>query len=284
MSIVFSNVFHCYNPKSPYSFNALNDINLTLEQGKFIAIVGRTGSGKTTLVQHMNALLKPTQGKVVINEYINSSNKKERTKKIGGLRKEVGMVFQFPEYQLFEETVLKDVTFGPKNFGATKEEAEAAAKEAMARVGLDESFYERSPFQLSGGEKRKVAIAGILAMHPSILVVDEPTAGLDPQASKETMNLFKEILAAGTTIILVSHDMDIVAEYADEVVVMENGKVVKQCPPKELFGVALSEYSLDNPHTYKFAEELRKKGFDIPTTSLKNVDELAKAIKENIHG
>lgn len=284
MSIAFSNVFHCYNPKSPYSFNALNDINLTLDEGKFIAIVGRTGSGKTTLVQHMNALLKPTQGKVVINEYVNSSNKKERTKKIGGLRKEVGMVFQFPEYQLFEETVLKDVTFGPKNFGATKEEAETAAKEAMAKVGLDESFYERSPFQLSGGEKRKVAIAGILAMHPRILVVDEPTAGLDPQASKETMNLFKEILAAGTTIILVSHDMDIVAEYADEVIVMENGKVAKQCTPEQLFGVALSEYSLDNPHTYKFAEELRKKGFDIPTTSLKNVDELAKAIKENIHG
>lgn len=284
MPIVFSNVFHCYNPKSPYSFNALNDINMTIDEGKFIAIVGRTGSGKTTLVQHMNALLKPTQGKVEINGYVNSSNKKERTKKIGGLRQEVGMVFQFPEYQLFEETVLKDVAFGPKNFGATKEEAEEAAKAAMARVGLDESFYERSPFQLSGGEKRKVAIAGILAMNPKILVVDEPTAGLDPQASKDAMNLFKEILASGTTIILVSHDMDIVSEYADEVIVMENGKVAKQCTPEELFGVSLSEYSLDNPHTYKFAEELRKKGFNIPTTSLKNVDELAKAIKENIHG
>ena len=284
MSIIFSNVFHTYGLKSPFAFNALNDVNLTLDEGKFIAIVGRTGSGKSTLVQHMNALLKPTQGKVVINEWINSSDKKERTKKLAGLRKEVGMVFQFPEYQLFEDSVVKDVAFGPMNFGVKEKEATEAAKEALARVGLGESFYERSPFQLSGGEKRKVAIAGILAMSPRILVVDEPTAGLDPQASKEMMSLFRTVLESGTTIILVSHDMDIVAEYADEVIVMENGEVKKQCTPEELFGVALQEYSLDKPHTYAFAEGLRNKGIDIQSKSLKNVSELALAIKEKLNG
>lgn len=284
MPIVFSNVFHIYGYKSPFEFKALNDINLTIEEGKFIAIVGRTGSGKSTLVQHMNALLKPTLGKVVINEWVNSSNKKEATKKMAGLRKEVGMVFQFPEYQLFEESIIKDVSFGPKNFGVKESDAVEAAKVALAKVGLDESFYERSPFQLSGGEKRKVAIAGILAMAPKILVVDEPTAGLDPQASKEMMSLFRKILEEGTTIILVSHDMDIVAEYADEVIVMENGKVAKQCTPEELFGIELETYSLDRPHTYAFAEELRKKGLQISSKSLKNVDELAIAIKEKLNG
>ena len=193
MSVKFSKVFFTYSPKSPFEYEALRDINLDLESGKFIALVGKTGSGKSTLVQHINSLIHPTSGTIDIDGFINSSVKKERTKDIKGLRKHVGLVFQFPEYQLFEETVERDVAFGPKNVGMKEAEAIEKAHWALEKVGLGKSFFERSPFELSGGEKRKVAIAGILAMEPKILVVDEPTAGLDPAAAKDTMSLFKKI-------------------------------------------------------------------------------------------
>lgn len=278
MPIKFSNLYYTYSPKSPFEYNALKDINLELDNGKFIAIVGKTGSGKSTLVQHINALVKPTKGKVEIDEFVNSANKKERTKKIKPLRKHVGLVFQFPEYQLFEETVEKDVAFGPKNFGLKQEEAIEKAHEAILKVGLTEDFFKRSPFELSGGEKRKVAIAGILAMEPKVLVVDEPTAGLDPSAARDTMNLFKEINKEGTTVILVTHDMDIVASYCDEVVVLENGTIYTKCEPNQLFGEDLTQYSLQNPHIFDFALSLKKRGFDIDTSSLKNIDDLAKEI------
>ena len=285
MSVKFNKVFFTYSPKSPFEYEALRDINLDLESGKFIALVGKTGSGKSTLVQHINSLIHPTSGTIDIDGFINSSVKKERTKDIKGLRKHVGLVFQFPEYQLFEESVEKDVAFGPKNVGMKEEEAIEKAHQALAKVGLGKSFYDRSPFELSGGEKRKVAIAGILAMEPKILVVDEPTAGLDPAAAKDTMSLFKKINEEGTTVILVTHDMDLVASYCDEVVVMENGKVEAQCSPSKLFGRDLSEYSLQNPHIFDFALRLKKRGIDLDMSSIRTTEDLAKAIAKRCkHG
>jgi energy-coupling factor transport system ATP-binding protein len=279
MPIDFSHVSYVYSPRSPFQYEALKDVNLHLEEGGFIALVGRTGSGKSTLISHLNALLNPTSGEVRIDDFVNSSSKKGRSRNLKDLRKKVGLVFQFPEYQLFEETVEKDVAFGPKNFGAKEDEALKLAHEALLTVGLDQSFYERSPFELSGGEKRKVAIAGILAIHPAILIVDEPTAGLDPKAAEETMALFEGIHQKGTTIILVTHDMNLVLHYAEEVVVMENGKVALQCKPSELFGKDLAQYSLEVPNIYRFAKALKDRGMAIDTTSLKSVEDLAKAIK-----
>ncbi|MBR4811927.1 MAG: energy-coupling factor transporter ATPase [Bacilli bacterium] len=285
MSVKFSKVFFTYSPKSPFEYEALRDINLDLESGKFIALVGKTGSGKSTLVQHINSLIHPTSGIVDIDGFINSGVKKERTKDIKGLRKHVGLVFQFPEYQLFEETVERDVAFGPKNVGMKEAGAIEKAHWALEKVGLGKSFFERSPFELSGGEKRKVAIAGILAMEPKILVVDEPTAGLDPAAAKDTMSLFKKINEEGTTVILVTHDMDLVASYCDEVVVMENGKVEAQCSPSKLFGRDLSEYSLQNPHIFDFALRLKKRGIDLDMSSIRTTEDLAKAIAKRCkHG
>ena len=285
MSVNFKKVFFTYSPKSPFEYEALRDINLDLESGKFIALVGKTGSGKSTLVQHINSLIHPTSGTIDVDGFINSSVKKERTKDIKGLRKHVGLVFQFPEYQLFEETVERDVAFGPKNVGMKEAEAIKKAHWALEKVGLGKSFFERSPFELSGGEKRKVAIAGILAMEPTILVVDEPTAGLDPAAAKDTMSLFKKINEEGTTVILVTHDMDLVASYCDEVVVMENGKVEAQCSPSKLFGRDLSEYSLQNPHIFDFALRLKKRGIDLDMSSIRTTEDLAKAIAKRCkHG
>ena len=285
MPVKFKKVFFTYSPKSPFEYEALKDINLDLESGKFIALVGKTGSGKSTLVQHINSLVHPTSGTIDIDGFINSSVKKERTKDIKGLRKHVGLVFQFPEYQLFEETDERDVAFGPKNVGMKESEAIEKAHEALEKVGLGKSFYERSPFELSGGEKRKVAIAGILAMEPKILVVDEPTAGLDPAAAKDTMALFKKINEEGATVILVTHDMDLVASYCDEVIVMENGKVEAQCSPSGLFGRDLSDYSLQNPHIFDFALKLKKRGFDLDMSKIRTTEDLAKAIAKRCkHG
>ena len=283
MPINFSNVFYVYNPKSPFQYEALKNVNLTIEEGGFVALVGRTGSGKSTLISHLNALLSPTSGEVRIGDFLNSSDKKKRSRDIKGLRKKVGLVFQFPEYQLFEESVEKDVAFGPKNFGASNEEALKQAHEALQVVGLDPSFYQRSPFELSGGEKRKVAIAGILAIHPQILIVDEPTAGLDPRAAEETMALFTRIHQEGTTVILVTHDMNLVLHYAEQVIVMENGQVALQCRPDELFGKDLAEYSLEVPDIYRFALALRGRGFKIETGKLHSVEDLALAIKGASH-
>ncbi len=303
MPIEFHNLSFTYNSNSPFQSAALKNIVLTLEENSFIAIVGRTGSGKSTMIQMINALLNPTSGYVDIDGFINHPLKKEKIEKglskeekskakeeikriyqkhsgkdIKNLRKKVGLVFQFPEYQLFEDSVEKDAAFGPKNFGVSKEDALKLAHEALIRVGLNESFFERSPFELSGGEKRKVAIAGILAASPDILIVDEPTAGLDPAAAKETMSLFKEIQKNGTGIILVTHDMDLVASYAEKVIVMEHGKVEKVCSPSELFGEDLSNYSLQNPHIFDFALRLKEKGLKLDTKDMRTVDDLADAI------
>lgn len=278
MPISFKNVSYIYNRKSPFEYAALKGINLVLEEGGFYALVGKTGSGKSTLVSHINALLNPTEGDVLIDDFVNSSEKKKRSKKLSDLRKKVGLVFQFPEYQLFEETVEKDVAFAPRNFGASKEEALKMAHEALGKVGLDSSFYLRSPFELSGGEKRKVAIAGILAAKPKVLIVDEPTAGLDPMASLETMDLFESIHKEGVTIILVTHDMNLVAKYASEVVVLDDGKIDAIAKPSELFKEDISKYSLELPLLYKCAQDLNSKGLKLDIASIHDVDELAKAI------
>ena len=191
MPIEFRELSYVYSKDMPYAYKALKEINLEIEEGKINAIIGETGSGKSTLVQHLNALLLPSEGELEIAGYTIRAN--EKTKGLKYLRKKVGLVFQFSEYQLFEETILKDVSFGPKNFGVSEEEAIIKAKEALKLVGIDESMYEKSPLDLSGGQKRRVAIAGILAMEPEIIVLDEPTAGLDPKGSKEMIGLFRKL-------------------------------------------------------------------------------------------
>lgn len=278
MPIDISSLFYTYNIKTPLEHKALNDINLHIEEGDFLGLVGRTGCGKSTLIQHLNALLTPTSGVVKVDEFINSSQKKKTTKKMSPLRKRVGLVFQFSEYQLFEETVLKDVSFGPKNFNRSKEESISDAKKALEMVGLDSSFYDRSPFELSGGEKRRVAIAGILAIKPKYLVVDEPTSGLDPMGAKDMMDLFEKIHQEGTTIILVTHDMDILLSYCNKVVVMEEGKIVKQCSPTDLFEIDCESYSLETPKVLSFASSLKNKGMNLDLKNIKDVASLSKQI------
>ena len=278
MPIIFRDVCYSYTDKNPMDHLALSHLSFTIETGSFTALVGRTGCGKSTLVQQINALFHPLSGEVEIDGYLNSSDKKKRTKKNKELRKKVGLVFQFPEYQLFEESVLKDVVFGPKNFGASKEEALAAAKEALTLVGLDESFYERSPFELSGGEKRRVAIAGILACHPEYLIVDEPTAGLDPKGSQEMMDLFEDIHRKGTTIILVTHDMNLVLRYCDRVLVLEDGKLVADDKPSAFFQQDMDRYSLETPALYRFLQGLEAKGLKLEQDGITDVDSLAEAI------
>ena len=278
MPITFHDVSYIYSPKTPMEKKALKGLNLEIKEGTFTALVGRTGCGKSTLVQHLNALLNPSEGLVLIDDFHNDANKKKRDKKTKPLRKNVGLVFQFPEYQLFEQTVEKDVAFGPKNFGDDNQTALEKAHEALKQVGLDESFYERSPFELSGGEKRRVAIAGILAIKPKYLVVDEPTAGLDPSGSKEVMDLFQKVFEAGTTLILVTHDMDIVLSYCTDVIVLDHGQVAQICKPSDLFNQAVEQYSLQTPMLYSFASKLEQKGYRFDHEQIKDVASLASAI------
>jgi energy-coupling factor transport system ATP-binding protein len=280
MPIKYENVSFTYNAKTPFSYEALSDVSLEIKDGSFTAIVGKTGCGKSTLIQQLNGLLIPTSGEVIINDYVVAKSRKRRTKKIKELRKLVGIVFQFPEYQLFEETVEKDVAFGPKNFGLNNEEALKNAHEALALVGLDESFYKRSPFDLSGGERRRVAIAGILALKPNILVLDEPTAGLDPRGAREMMKLFKGLHEKGTTVILVTHDMNIVLEYSDTVIVMEDGEVREITTPLELFNKENDRYSLETPLLYKFVKSLSDKGMNLDIAMIRDIDSLASAIAQ----
>ncbi len=279
MPVSFQDVTYIYHRKSPLEFEALHKICLGIEEGSFTALIGRTGCGKSTLVQHLNALLNPTFGSVVIDEFVNDASKKKRTKRLKPLRERVGLVFQFPEYQLFEDTVEKDVAFGPKNFGKKPEEALEAAHKALKAVGLDESFYQRSPFELSGGEKRRVAIAGVLAYAPKYLIVDEPTAGLDPEGALEMMGLFQKIHEQGTTVLLVTHDMNLVLSYCDKAIVMADGRIEKIIAPKELFQEDIESYSLETPLLYRFARDLNAKGMHLDFSSIKDVGSLAKQIK-----
>lgn len=278
MPINFSNVTYIYNRKTPFEAKALDGVNLTIEDGSFTAIVGRTGCGKSTLIQHINALLIPTEGEVLIDGFVNSADKKRRSKNVKGLRKKVGLVFQFPEYQLFEENVEKDVAFGPRNFGCSEQEALELAHQALKEVGLDESFCKRSPFELSGGEKRRVSIAGILAIKPKILVVDEPTAGLDPLGAKQAMALFEAVHRAGTTVVIVTHDMSIVLRYAEKVIVIDDGKVIEQTDPVHLFSEKIEAYSLETPLLFRCVDDLRKYGLSLDLAKIKDVDSLAEEI------
>ena len=280
MPISFQNVSFVYSPKTPFASKALQNISFAIDNGQFVAIVGKTGSGKSTIAQLLNALLTPTEGSVVVDDFTNEPKMRKKGKEVKALRKHVGLVFQFPEYQLFEETVEKDVSFGPRNFGLSKEESLKKAHDALRMVGLDESFDKRSPFDLSGGEKRKVAIAGILALDPEVLIVDEPTSGLDPKAAEDTMALFKKINESGKTVLFVTHDMDLVLECASLAVVVNDGKVEEVVKPSMLFGKDLSSYSLSNPQVFEFALRLKEKGFTIDFSNLRTVSDLGKAIAD----
>ena len=277
MSIKVNNVFFTYFKKTPNEVKALQGVSLDIKEGEFIALVGETGSGKSTLVQHFNGLIYPDEGSVEVNEFIITNNKK-KNKKMQALRKHVGLIFQFPEYQLFEETVLKDVAFGPRNFGLTQEEALKKAKEALSLVGLSESYYERSPFELSGGELRKVAIAGILAINPDVLILDEPTAGLDYQSSDEIMSLVSSFHKNGKTIILVTHDMDLVYRYASKAFFIDECKIAFQGTPRELFK---NDYdALEAPRLFYLVNELNKRGFNIPFDEIRDVKDIFKYVRK----
>ena len=279
MGIQVKNIFYTYQKKATNATQALMDVSLEIKDNDFLAIVGETGSGKSTLAQMFNALLIPDKGDVLVNDYvINYKNRKSR--KLRGLRKQVGLVFQFPEYQLFEETVEKDVAFGVKNFGIKGEEALNRAHEALKQVGLDESYFKRAPFDLSGGEKRKVAIAGILAINPDILIFDEPTAGFDPQSSKDLMNLITEFHKNGKTIIIITHDMDLVNTYTKRVVMLERGQVTFDGAPNELFSYIKGYDRLDTPSVIKVAEKLKEKGMDIDINEIHTNEDLVEAIKK----
>ena len=277
MSITFKEVEHTYSVDTPFAYHALKGVNLNIKKGSMTALIGHTGSGKSTLIQHINALLLPTSGQVQIEDVLITATDKPSSLK--SLRKKAGLVFQFPEYQLFEETILKDIIFGPKNFGVSEEEAIKIAKDMIQLVGLDESYLERSPFDLSGGQKRRIAIAGILAMNPDILILDEPTAGLDPQGAKEMLQLFKKVNQEGKTVVLVSHDMNQVLEYCDDVVVMNHGRVEKHVTVAELFKETeyLTSLSIDLPIITSFILELNKNGFHIDP-SIKDINVLVQEI------
>lgn len=283
MAITFKSVSYTYQPNTPFEFQALNEISTKIEDGSFTALIGHTGSGKSTFLQHLNALLKPTSGTVLIED---ATIKHETSNKnLKPLRKKVGIVFQFPEKQLFADTVKKDIAFGPENFGSTPEEAGKLAKEMIELVGLPVSLLDRSPFELSGGQMRRVAIAGVLAMQPDVLVLDEPTAGLDPSGRQEIMHLFTSLQQSQHfTIVLVTHQMEYVANYANHVIVMEHGKIVKEGSPREVFADVewLHDKQLDVPASTEFAFEMVKRGFHfdkLPLTEQELADDIATMFK-----
>lgn len=261
MGITLQQVSYTYQANTPFEGRALFGVDLEIEEGSYTALIGHTGSGKSTILQLLNGLNIPTSGSVLIDETLITPT--SVNKDIKQVRKKVGLVFQFPESQVFDETVLKDVAFGPQNFGVSKENAEATAREKLALVGIDEELFERSPFELSGGQMRRVAIAGILAMEPHILVLDEPTAGLDPAGRKELMAMFKQLHENGLTIVLVTHLMDDVADFADFVYVLEKGKVVLSGQPSLVFQNVdfMESIQLGVPKITKFAAALERRGF-----------------------
>ena len=278
MAIQINNLRYVYLPKTPNAQVAIDGVTLTIKENSFCAFIGRTGSGKSTLVQHLNALLVPSSGEIIVDEF-HIGPKKRKNKNIKKLRKHVSLVFQFPEYQLFEETVEKDVAFGLKNFGYKEKEAIELAHKALLSVGLNESFFKKSPFELSGGEKRRVAIAGILAINPDILVLDEPTAGLDAKGSSDIMSLVEQMHKDGKTIIVVTHDMDLVMRYCDTVYVLKDGKLAFEGPTDLLFDTIEESSAIEIPPLYLLAMKLKERGAPIDIKKIKNIDDLINQAK-----
>lgn len=281
MSIEIKNLKHVYNIGTPYELVALNDINLSIASGEIIGLIGHTGSGKSTLMQHLNGLLRPTEGQVIV-EGIEIKKGKQNLK---ALRKQVGLVFQYPEYQLFEETVKADIAFGPKNIGIEDKELDGVVLEAMNQVGLSiEEVGEKAPFELSGGQKRKVAIAGVLAMKPKVLILDEPTAGLDPKSRDELLRHIKALHdKEKMTIIFVTHSMEDVARLASRLIVMHQSKIVYDDTPREVFkhGTHLQEIGLDVPELTKLIYKLNERGFTIDE-SLLTLEEVKEAVLKQL--
>ena len=281
MSIKIENLTHVYMPKTPFEKKALDNVNLTIEDGEFLALIGHTGSGKSTLIQHLNGLLEPSSGRILVDEVDITSNEVKLT----DIRKKIGLVFQYPEYQLFEETIEKDVAFGPNNLGLSAEEVSNRVKKSMEMVGLDyETYKDVSPFDLSGGQKRRVAIAGVIAMEPKVLILDEPTAGLDPKGRDDILEQIKILHEKyKMTIVLVSHSMEDVGKLAERIVVMNGGKIELLGKPSEIFKEVetLERIGLAVPQVTYLMRALREKGFDVSDevfTVEKGTQEILKAL------
>lgn len=281
MSIALEHVNYVYSPGTAYEKHALKDVSFEIEQGQFVGIIGHTGSGKSTLIQHLNGLVKATSGKILYE----GQNIYEEGYDMKKLRSQVGLVFQYPEYQLFEADVLSDVCFGPKNQGLSREECEKCAREALALVGFPEKYYSQSPFELSGGQKRRVAIAGILAMHPRVLVLDEPTAGLDPKGRDEILDQIQHLhRETGMTVILVSHSMEDIANYVDRIIVMNRGEKMLDGTPKEVFSHyrELEKVGLAAPQVTYVMHDLKERGFPVSTDAT-TIPEAADEIMRSFH-
>ncbi|WP_406614877.1 energy-coupling factor transporter ATPase [Mycoplasmopsis hyopharyngis] len=292
MRIEVKELTHIFDKKTPLQTKAVDNVSTVIEQGEYIGIIGQTGSGKTTFIEHLNALLLPNQGTVewifenekwnrktkqmekFMDSFLLKKNFGNRVKRSKDIRKRVGIIFQFAEYQLFSETIKQDIAFGPMSFGVKKQEAYERAKKYLELVGLDETYLEKSPFGLSGGQKRRVALAGILAMEPDVIVADEPTAGLDPAGVREILEIFNKLHQEGKTIIIVTHDLDNVLEVTKRVILFKNGKILKDGDTYEILNdtEALYENSLEPPRILAFINKLRKKGIDIP--KITSLDEL----------
>ncbi|WP_105616871.1 energy-coupling factor transporter ATPase [Vallitalea okinawensis] len=280
MPIETKSLTYIYGEGTPYEKTAIKDVNIAINNGEFIGLIGHTGSGKSTLIQHFNALLKPTSGKVIVNGKDLGDDKTSKKE----VRQKVGLVFQYPEHQLFEMTVYKDVAFGPENLGLNKEEVDQRVIRSLKLVGLTEKHYEKSPFELSGGQKRRVAIAGVLAMEPDILILDEPTAGLDPKGRDEILDQVKALHdETGITVILVSHSMEDVAKYVERLIVMGDGHVQFDGSPKEVFknSKELVEMGLGVPQVTDLMNALQEKGFHIPDTII-TVEEAVNYLKDTL--
>ena len=279
MPIEVKHLTHVYMPGTPFEARALNDVCMHIGDGEFIGIIGHTGSGKSTLISHLDGLERSEAGTV----FVNGLDLADKDTDLIAIRRTVGLVFQYPEYQLFEETVEKDIAFGPRNLGLGEDEIKSRVAEAIKMVGLDASIAEKSPFELSGGQKRRVAIAGVLAMQPSILVLDEPAAGLDPAGRREMLRLVQRIHETGVTVVMVSHSMDDVGRYCQRLYVLSHGEVTYEGTPAEVFmhDEQLHEVGLDVPECAKLARRLREAGFDIPA-GIYRAEDLCAAIRANL--
>lgn len=280
MDITFKQVNYTYQPNTPFQHQALKDISFHIPAGKFVAIIGHTGSGKSTLIQHLNGLLRPTSGEVIIGDYTLSKEKK--LKEMKELRSKVGIVFQYPEHQLFEENVQKDIAFGPENFGVPTRTIEKRVKKVIQQVGLSEDFLTRSPFELSGGQMRRVAIAGVLATEPEVYVLDEPTAGLDPKGQQEMMDMFYQIHEQeNATMILVTHSMEDALQYADHIIILNEGERYLEGTPEDIFKQeeAIRNVQLQVPESIQFIKQFNAKmKADLPLKKM-TIAEIAKKIK-----